>query len=134
MRPQTQMSLGERVLHEAAQDIFTSLGPLNDLGPEFSNTVANVYYRFHLMSQNMANPGDALGLKPSNDMISNFSNFFVATGRVMTEYKHITGMINHLREASAQSPRIGDYLITQALDEFKYHIKSGGNPARLVIG
>jgi hypothetical protein len=39
MRQQRQMSVDERVLHEAAQDIFTSLCPLNDLGPELSKMV-----------------------------------------------------------------------------------------------
>src|SRR5262249_37286669 len=78
-----RMMLNERALHEAAQDIFTSLGPLNDLGPELSNTVANVYYRFHVMRQNMTNPGDALGVKPGKDMRSNFLN---VTGAVNKTY------------------------------------------------
>jgi hypothetical protein len=33
-------------------------------------------------------------------------------------------IIESLREARAQDPSIGDFLITHALDEFKYHIKN----------
>lgn len=124
MRPQRQVRVDERALRAAAQDIFTSLGPLNDLGAELSNTVANIYYRFHVMSQNMANPGDALGVKPGKDMPSNFVNLTVAMGTVMNEYKFIAKMIGSLREARSQSSSIGDFLITHALDEFKYHIKN----------
>jgi hypothetical protein len=117
------MRVDERALREAAQDIFASLGPLNDLGAELSNTVANIYYRFHVMSQNMANPG-TLGVRPSKDMPSNFFNITVTMGTVMNEYKFIAKIIESLREARSQDPSIGDFLITHALDEFKYHIKS----------
>jgi hypothetical protein len=118
------MRVDERALHEAAQDIFTSLGPLNDLGAELSNTVANVYYRFHVMSQNIANPGEALGVKSSRDMRSNFRNLTAAMGIAVNEYKFIAKIIGSLREARAQNPGIGDFLIIHALDEFKYHIKN----------
>jgi len=114
----------ERALHEAAQDLFTSLGPLNDLGAELSNTVANVYYRFHVMSQNMANPGEALGVKLTYDMPSNFLDLTLAMGTAISEHKYLAEIISSLREARAQNPRIGDFLITHALDEFKYHIKN----------
>jgi len=118
------MRLDERALHEAARDIFTSLGSLNDLGAELSNTVANVYYRFHVMSQNMANPGEALAVKPSKDMPSNFGNLTLAMGTAINDYKYIAEIIRSLREARAQNPSIGDFLVTHALDEFKYYIKN----------
>jgi hypothetical protein len=118
------MRVDEQVLREAAQDMFTALGPLNDLGAELSNTVANIYYRFHVVSQNMVNPGDALGIKPSKDMRSDFANLYVAMGTVMNDYKFIAKIIGSLREVKAQNPRLGDYLITHTLDEYKYHIKN----------
>jgi hypothetical protein len=118
------MRVDERALREAAQNIFTSLGPLNDLGAELSNTVANIYYRFHVMSQNMTNPGDALGVRPGKDMPSNFYNLSVGMGRVMSEYNFIALIVESIRETRAQSPSIGDFLITHALDTFKYHIKN----------
>lgn len=118
------MTVDERALHEAAQAIFNSLGSLNDLGAELSNTVANIYYRFHVMSQNMVSPGDALDVRPGKDMPSNFVNITVAMGTVMTEYKFIAKIIESIRETRSQNPSIGDFLITHALDEFKYHIKN----------
>ncbi len=57
------------------------------------------------MSQNMANPGDALGVKPGKDMPSNFGNLARAMGRVINEKKHIGGIIGSLREA-ARAPAI----------------------------
>src|SRR5258707_5906262 len=90
-------------LRGAAQDIFTSLGPLNDLGAELSNTAANIYYRFHVMSQNMANPGDALGVRPGKDRRSSFVNLSVAMGTVMNEYKFIAKIIGSIRGRNSKT-------------------------------
>jgi len=111
------MNVDRRALREAAQDIFTTLGPLNDLGAELSNTVANVYYRFHLMAQNTENPG-------SDDMSSNFLNAMGAMGKTYAQHRYIGDTIKSLREARAQNASIGESLITHALDEFKYNIKN----------
>lgn len=124
MRTYGQMNVDERSLDEAAQDIFASLGPLNDLGAELANTVANVYYRFHVMSQDIANPGNALGVKAGKGMPSNLLNVSGAMSTALNEYKYIANVIVSLREARAQNRSIGDFLITHALDTFKYHIKN----------
>jgi hypothetical protein len=104
--------------------MFAALGSLHDLGAELSNTVANVYYRFHVMRQNMANPGSALGVQPGKDMPSDFRNLMGAMGSTPTEYEFIAKMIGSLREAKANNASIGDYLVTHALDQFKYRIKN----------
>ena len=124
MWPRRKIKLYKRALHDAAQDIFTSLGPLNDLGPELSNTVANIYYRFHVISQNMANSLDVLGIRARKEMRSNFSNVSGATATILSEYKYIAEIIRGVRETKSHDPTIGDFLVTHALDEFKYHIKN----------
>ena len=120
------MSVDQRALHIAAQEIFTILGPLNDLGAELSNTVANVYYRFHL-TQNMENPDGVLGVKSGKD-VSDISSYFLnamgAMGKTYAQHRHIGDMIKSLREARAQNASIGEFLIARALDEFKYNIKN----------
>jgi len=123
------MTVDERALREAAEDMFTSLGPLSDLGAELSNTVANVYYRFHVMRQNMANPHSALRMlvgdaKSAKDMRSSVVNVTAGMDTAMNDYKFIATMIESLREARSENQSIGDYLITHALDTFKYRIKN----------
>jgi hypothetical protein len=115
------MSVDQRALHKAAEEIFTTLGPLNDLGAELSNTVANVYYRFHLMAQN---PDAAPGIKSDNDMSLDFLDAMGAISKSYVQHNHIGDMIKSLREARAQSAGIGEIQITHALDELKYNIKN----------
>jgi hypothetical protein len=122
------MSVDQRALHKAAQEIFTTLGPLNDLGAELSNTVANVYYRFHLTAQN---PDEELGIKSEEDMSSNFLNAMGAISKTYVQHNHIGEMIKSLREARAQNADIGESLITHALDEFKYDIKNADKKSLL---
>jgi hypothetical protein len=111
------MSVDQSALHKAAEEIFTTLGPLNDLGAELGNTVANVYYRFHLMAQNP-------DIKSDDDMSSNFLDSMGAISKTYVQHDRIGDMIKSLREARAQSASIGETLITHALDEFKYNIKN----------
>jgi hypothetical protein len=115
------MSVDERALHEAAQELFTTLGSLNDLGAELSNTVANVYYRFHLMAQD----SDGVpGVKSDDDMSADFLDAMGAISKTYVQHNDIGDMIKSLREARAQNASIGELQITHALDEFKYNIKN----------
>jgi hypothetical protein len=116
-----QMSVDQNALHKAAEEIFATLGPLNDLGAELSNTVANVYYRFHLMAQN---PDGVPGIESDNDMSSNFLNAMGALSKTYVQHNHIGDLIKSLREARAQNASIGELQIAHALDELKYDIKN----------
>ena len=129
------MKIDQHALREAAHDMFTSLGPLNDLGAELSNTVANIYYRYHVMCQNMDDPGAALGVKPGKDMSSSYRNLMAAMGTTLSEHKFVDRMIKNLRDAGAQNSTIGNYLITYTLDHLKYHIKNADkkSPIRRAI-
>ena len=115
------MSVDQRALHKAAEEIFTTLGPLNDLGAELSNTVANVYYRFHLMAEN---PDGAPGIKSDHDMSLDFLDAMSAISKSYVQHDHIGDKIKSLREARAQNAGIGEIQITHALDELKYNIKN----------
>jgi hypothetical protein len=44
------MKIDQKVLQEAAAALFRDLGTIDDIGQELSNTVANIYYRFHLVA------------------------------------------------------------------------------------
>ena len=115
------MSVDQRALHKAAEEIFTTLGPLNDLGAELSNTVANVYYRFHLTAENS---DGALGINSDDDMSSSFLDAMGAISKTYVQHNDIGDMIKKLRESRAQNPSNGEFLITNALDELKYDIKN----------
>jgi hypothetical protein len=125
------MKVDQRALREAAEDMFTSLGPLNDLGAELCNTVANIYYRYHVMTQNMTDPGSALGVKPGKDMSSNYRNLMDAMGTALSEHKYIDRMIKNIRDAKTENSTVGDYLITYSLDHLKYHIKNADKKSRI---
>jgi hypothetical protein len=116
------MGLDQNTLQIAADDMFSALGPLDDLGAELSNTVANVYYQFHLMSQNMGDPGSALGVRRDRDFPSDFRNVLGTLGYALAAYQAMEGMIRSLREARTQNAAIGDYLVRHMLDTFKYRI------------
>jgi len=68
------MKIDQHALREAAHDMFTSLGPLNDLGAELSNTVANIYYRYHVMCQNMDDPLTPLRVKTGKPRTPSYRN------------------------------------------------------------
>lgn len=118
-----EQQLDENALQQSARRLFSDLGSLEDLGAELSNTIANIYYRFYLLSENMDSPRDVLHVKPAVDLPSNFLNLTSAMNTAISEYKYVTDIIGALREARAEDPRLGDFLVTHALDEFKYHIK-----------
>ena len=48
-------------LREAAHNLFQSLGTLDDLGSDLANTVANVYYKYALVTGTVSNLALALG-------------------------------------------------------------------------
>jgi hypothetical protein len=125
------MRVDRRALREAAQDMFRSVGPLDDLGAEFSNTVANIYYRYHVMTQNMTDPGTALRVKAGRNMSSNYRNLTAAMGTALSEHKYIDRMVKRLRDAKAENPKAGDYLITYSLDHLKYHINNAEKKSRI---
>jgi hypothetical protein len=116
------MELDRRALQGAAQDLFNALGPIDDLGKELSNTVANVYYRFHLMSQKMANPAGALNVEPGRDMISDYRKVMGAMGETLAQYKTIEKIISEVRAAWRRDPSTGYFLTNLTLDLFKYRI------------
>jgi hypothetical protein len=132
---EVEMRLDHRALQDAADDLFSTLGALDDLGPELSNTVANVYYRFHLMSRSLTNPTDALGVPRGQDMASTYRNVMGSTGRAVSEYQFIAGMISSLRQTRAQNAAIGEYLVRHAIDQLKYRIPNANKktPIRRAI-
>jgi hypothetical protein len=114
------MNVDQEVLHEAATALFAALGRIDDLGQELSNTVANIYYHFHLVAKNVENPVNASG--GTEDPLSQYSQFIQNAANLVNDYKHIPGCVRSMRETRKESQQLFDYLVTLTLDIFKYRI------------
>jgi hypothetical protein len=98
------MKVDQEVLQQAATALFRDLGTIDDLGQELSNTVANIYYRFHLVAKNIEDPSAGLD--------------------VQVDYKYIAELVRSMRgtREESKSERLFDYLVTLTLDTCKYRI------------
>ena len=113
------MELNSQLLQQAAESLFGTLGALDDLGNELSNTVANVYYRFYAIGD-MSQLG--VKLKATEDMSSQYRSYMGLGSRALAEFSAIDGVIASLRKAKGENYIIGNYLVQLTLDIFKYRI------------
>jgi hypothetical protein len=97
-------------LREAAENLFQSLGTLDDLGPELANTVANVYYRYALATGTVSNLALALGTAPGDGLHAEI-------GVIMAQQEYVDDMIHAVRRAG-----LTGRMKVLTLDTLKYRI------------
>ena len=101
-------------LHEAAHNLFQSLGALDDLGPELADTVANVYYRYALVTGTVSNLALALGTAEGDGLTAEI-------GVIMAQQEYIDEMIQAVRRAAHDS-EVTERMKLFTLDTVKYRI------------
>jgi hypothetical protein len=115
------MDIDIAILQKAFLALTRDLGSLDDLNAEMRNTLVNIYYRFHLVGDNLSDPAAALNLN-GHDAPSLFNNFVEGVWRVTGEYEAAAPLVRSIREVQRQEPQLFDYLQTHFLDTFKYRI------------
>ncbi len=120
------MSVDVVALQKAFNALARDLGPLDDLAPAVRNTLANVYYRFHLVGANLSNPADALKLT-GRDVMSLYQGFMEGMGRVIAEFESAAELVRSVRDVRREDPGLFDYCQTHFLDVFKYRISDANN-------
>ena len=123
------LKVDERVLLDAAQWLYADLGKIDDLGSELSNTIANIYYRFQIMSSHDGHPfGDLQKIRVrSKDDIEIYRNTYEALVNIIVDVEHISGLVEDLRGVREENYQIYEYLVEHMLDKFKYRVKNADN-------
>ena len=110
-------------LHEAAHNLFQSLGALDDLGPELADTVANVYYRYTLVTGTVSNLALALGTAEGDGLTAEI-------GVIMAQQEYIDEMIQAVRRAAHDS-KVTERMKLFTLDTVKYRIANASKKSTL---
>jgi hypothetical protein len=108
-------------LYEAADNLFRSLGALNDLGPELADTVANVYYRYALATGTVDDLAFALGMP--NDLTTEIEI-------IVAQQEYIDEMIKALRRTGREG-HVVERMKLIILDTFKYRIENAAQKTAL---
>jgi len=119
----------------ASSDALTrDFGSLGDLSDEMRNTLANVYYKFHLLSANFRAPSEAFSIK-GDDFISSHCDFMVGQNQIVLDYKYAAKLLKNMREIQKHDRTIFELLQTKYIAETKYRIENAGSksPIRLAI-
>ena len=101
-------------LREAADNLFKSLGTLDDLGPELANTVANVYYRYALATGTVSDLEFALGVETGEELATEI-------GVIMAQQEFVDDMIHAVRRAG-RDRKVAKRMKLLTLDTLKYRI------------
>jgi len=110
-------------LHEAAHNLFQSLGALDDLGPELADTVANVYYRYALVTGTVSNLALALGTPEGDDLTAEI-------GVIVAQQEYVDEMIKALRRAR-HDPAVAKRMKLLTLDTLKYRIANASKKSAI---
>jgi hypothetical protein len=101
-------------LHEAAHNLFQSLGALDDLGAELADTVANVYYRYALVTSTVSNLALALGTQEGDELTAEI-------GVIIAQQEYIDEMIQAVRRTEHTS-KVAESMKRLTLDTVKHRI------------
>jgi hypothetical protein len=110
-------------LREAAHNLFQSLGALDDLGPDLADTVANVYYRYALVTGTVSNLALALGTGEGD-------NLEAEIGIIMVQQEYIDEMIQAVRRAG-HGTRVAKRMKLFTLDTVKYRIANASKKSAI---
>src|SRR5262245_43217419 len=119
------MDLDPNALQNASEALFDRLGPLDDLRPDLANTIADIYYKFHVMA---LEPGIPVAVFEAPDPAKLVSERF----RISHFYRTVDQLIESIRGHAGEQRRLGEEL---ALDILKYRIDNAEkkNGVRLAI-
>ena len=126
-------------LCQAAMIMRGQLGDLNDLPVELQNTLANIYYRFFAIQEDMLSRGQSglldTYLPPPKNHRDHFKLYTDFQALTLAYFGNAKGLVNAAREAGAKSRELFSYLNTMTLDVFKYNIDDAGSksPIRRAI-
>jgi hypothetical protein len=104
-------------LWEAADNLFQSLGSLDDLGPELADTVANVYYRYALATGTATDLTLAFAL----GTVVEGGDLRAEIGVIMAQQEYVDDMVLAVRRAR-HDPGLAERMKLLTLDTFKFRI------------
>jgi hypothetical protein len=102
------MSIDREALAGAVQSIHTNFGDVSDLPDELVNTIANIYYRLHLV------PKVNLPRTPDE-----FEQFVKRSSHTTTAIKYLPSMVQSAREVRADANSYG-HVVGTMIDILKY--------------
>jgi hypothetical protein len=101
-------------LREAAENLSRSLGTLDDLGAELADTVANIYYRYALVTGTVSDLVLALGTAAGDNVTEEI-------GVIMAQQEYVDDMIRAVRRARRDT-QLAERMKLLTLDTLKYRI------------
>jgi len=113
------------ILIFTANAIRKRLGSISDLPPEMANTIANVYYRLCLETQ-QATPGRLpQSVVGSGDLIGGLTSHVKHTAHLLASASALPEMVTGFRELDpVQQPNARRAALDLFLDMFKYNISN----------
>ena len=111
-------------LREAADNLFHSLGTLDDLGPELADTIANVYYRYALATSTVSNLALALGTAARG------ADLTAEIGVIMAQQEYVDEMIQAVRRVG-HNPELAERMKFLTLDTLKYRIANASKKSTI---
>lgn len=102
-------------LDEASKALHRTLGSLDDFRPEVQNTVANIYYKFHLLRKH--------GF-PDPLEIQSAESFANSVSEIISAHECAPDMLRTIREEAKNNKIFFSFVQQYFLDIFKYRIKN----------
>ena len=119
------MTINLVVLHQARDALARDLGSLDDVREEVRNTLANIYYKFHLVAANPRDPAAALNTR-GGDMVSRYRELMLGMGQITSDYKFAAELVQSMRRVRAEKPELFYFLQTHFLDRRLLYVVVAG--------
>lgn len=122
------MKFYPQVAQQASTTLFSLCGPLDDLPAELRNSLANVFYRWHLFQ------GDFSPFAPGTAHDA-FEKSVAARARSLGEFQTTVPYLKALRYAREQDPLLFRYMVRMGIDDYTFGISNvtKKSPARRAI-
>ena len=136
VRTAATRTISQSALASAYEGINHDLGDLGDLPRELATTVANVYYRFFLFSENPTMPtGPGFQPAASGSFIESYQKYMEGSATILSTFQFAKDLIKAARETRKQNARMFSYLVVLTLDVLKYNIENANEktPIRRAI-
>ena len=117
-------TINQKALQYAAKLIECSIDTLDDMPTELANTIANIYYKFALLSIESEEMPFPFGKAPGRDSREKMNNYVEYSIKVKAEFEAVPKFVQVLRECKKNNSPEYDGILHFVLDNLKYNIKN----------
>ena len=101
------------------------MGTLDDIPYELANTIANIYYRFHVIEVSLANSQSIPSIIDDRNIFDGLKSFSYEFEKVLAVKEIIPDTVKTLRQIDrAKQPNLYKALVNFILDQWKYDIRN----------